>query len=332
MLTERQSQILKKIIDEYIKSAQPVGSKALCEDLNCSSATIRNEMATLENTGYLEKTHTSSGRIPSEKGYRFYVDNLMQPKSMTGEDMLKLQTIFRNNTLQINDAVKESMKIISELTNYTSIVLGSTAEENKLKQVKLVPLSEKKAVALVITDKGHVENRNIMIPDDVSLEEVEKTVELINDLLEGTPLNQVSSKLEFEIKPIIGKYVNQHHALYRAFQNAFNQFKKNNNVFFSGKTNLLLQPEFSEADKMRNLINLIESEDIPHHFTQIDNEITIKIGSENDWGDDYTVITTKYKTGQDEGTIAILGPKRMEYNKVVSLLEIIKDNIDDTEN
>ena len=126
MIPERQSKLLKLIVEEYIKTAKPIGSSALCEELDCSSATIRNEMNSLENMGYLEKTHTSSGRIPSEKGYRYYVDNIMHPKELTGEDVLTLQRIFENKSLQLSDAIVKSMEIISDLTNYTSMVLGKS--------------------------------------------------------------------------------------------------------------------------------------------------------------------------------------------------------------
>ena len=136
MLTERQSAILKIIVEEYIKVPKPVGSKSICDSLNVSSATVRNEMANLEDLGYLEKTHVSSGRVPSEKGYRYYVDNLMKPKEMSGEDVLKLQTIFQNNSLVLSDAIVKSLEIISEMTNYTAVILKDNALESKLKKVE----------------------------------------------------------------------------------------------------------------------------------------------------------------------------------------------------
>ena len=139
MLTERQNRLLKIIVEEYIKTANPVGSKALCDELNCSSATIRNEMANLENIGFLEKTHTSSGRIPSEDGYRYYVNNLMELKKTHDDAMLKLQTIFENKELVLSDVITKSLEIISEITNYTSMSLGSNSSMNKLKQVEGVP-------------------------------------------------------------------------------------------------------------------------------------------------------------------------------------------------
>ena len=124
-MNERQKELLKAIVENYIKTAVPVGSKSLCKKFKCSSATIRNEMATLENLGYIEKNHISSGRIPSEEGYKYYVDNLMQPKELTGEDVLQLQTVFSNKQLEVSDAIEKCVDIISDITNYTSVILGS---------------------------------------------------------------------------------------------------------------------------------------------------------------------------------------------------------------
>ena len=160
MLTERQNKILKLIITEYIKLARPVGSNLICKRLKCSSATVRNEMASLEELGLLEKTHTSSGRVPSEKGYRDY---LMQPKELNGEDMLKLQIIFNNQQLELNDYLSESLKLISDMTSYTSIVLGGTSHDNKLKEISVVPIDNENLIVIVVTDKGHVENKKITL-------------------------------------------------------------------------------------------------------------------------------------------------------------------------
>ena len=153
MLSSRQEELLKLIVEEYIKTVKPVSSKSLCDTLDCSSATIRNEMSALEDLGLLEKTHTSSGRIPSEKGYRYYVDNIMKPKELSGEDMLKLQTVFHNKSLVLSDAITKSMEIISELTNYTCVVLGDTSVENTVSKVEAVPISENSIIAIIVTNK-----------------------------------------------------------------------------------------------------------------------------------------------------------------------------------
>ena len=327
MLTSRQEKVLEVIIREYVKNVSPVGSKLICEELNCSSATIRNEMSILEELGYLEKTHISSGRVPSESGYRYYVDNLMKPKEMTGEEMLKLQTIFNNNQLEISDCLKRSLEIISELTDYTSVVLGSSSSENKLKKVEVLPLEQDKLIAIIITDKGHIEHKQISVRD-ASLEEISKTVELINKLIIGTPINEVKEKLEFEIKPIINQYVRQHEAIYNAFYDVFNDFAIKNDVSFVGKNKILNQPEFNSVDKIKKIFNKLDDESLLNYIEEDENDINIYIGNESNVDEDVTVIKTKYKTGNDEGTIAIIGPKRMEYAKVVTLLNYIKENVD----
>ena len=327
MISQRQSELLKLIVEDYIKTAKPIGSKSLCSIMNCSSATIRNEMSELEELGLLEKTHISSGRVPSEKGYRYYVDNIMKPKELSGEDMLKLQTVFHNKSLVISDAIMRSMEIIADLTNYASVVLGKTSSENKINKIEVVPLNEEQLIAIVVTDRGHVEHKNVYLEEAVSVDEVKQTVDLINKLLIGTPIDEVSSVLEFEIKPIIAKYVKQHEVLYNAFYNAFNDFKNDQNVKMSGTKNILMQPEFDNTDRIRNIISKFEDKELINHIQEEDNGVNIYIGSENDFDDNVTIIKAKYNSNGEEGTIAIIGPKRMEYDKVVSLLEYIKDNM-----
>ena len=201
MLSERQEKILKLIVERYIKDPVPVGSKVISKTLKCSSATVRNEMGELEKQGLLEKTHTSSGRIPSEAGYRYYVDNLMELKEMNAEDMLKLQIVFKNQQLALSDVITKSLQVISDMMNYTTVVLGSKSHENLLKQVEVIPIDDENLTVIIVTDKGHVEHKNIRLLD-VSLEEIKKTVGLINNLISGTPIDEIVNKLEFEIKPI----------------------------------------------------------------------------------------------------------------------------------
>ena len=328
MLTDRQNKILKLIVEKYIKDPVPVGSKVISKELNCSSATVRNDMGELENQGLLEKTHTSSGRVPSEAGYRYYVDNLMELKEMNAEDMLKLQIVFKNQQLAISDVITKSLQVISDMTNYTAVVLGSTSHENLLKQIEVVPIDDVSMIVIIVTDKGHVEHKNIHL-EDVSMEEVKKTVGLINNLISGTPIDEVSRKLEFEIKPIIGNYVKQHEQLYNAFYHVFSDFT-NQEVNVMGRTKMLEQPEFSSnIDKVKTVFNKLESPELVQNITEDDeNNIKIYIGKENNIDNDVTVIQTKYKKDGQEGTIAIIGPKRMEYDRVVGMLEYIKENIE----
>ncbi len=326
MLTKRQESILKMIVTEYIKLAKPVGSKLICDKLNCSSATVRNEMMQLEELGLLEKTHTSSGRVPSEKGYRYYVDNLMELKELSGEEVYKLQTVFNNSGLELSDVLNRSLEIISDITSYTSIVLDTKSHDNKLKEINVVPVNNEVLVAIVVTDQGIVENKTMKV-SGVSLEEVKKTVKLINDLIVGTPIDEVSAKLEFEIKPVIAKYVKQHEILYNAFYDVFTDISSKN-VSVVGKNNILKHQEFNDVEKINDIFSKLDDKNMLENIEEKDNNINIYIGHENKMDPDVTVIKTNYKTHKDEGTIAIVGPKRMDYDRVVNLLDYIKKQIE----
>ena len=328
MLSERQALLLKEICSEYIKTAHPIGSKALTKKFKCSSATLRNDMMVLESMGYLEKQHISSGRIPSEKGYRYYVDHLMEPKKISGSDMLKLQTIFSNRELDLNDAITKSLEIISDITNYTSVVLGSASKENNLEKVEVIPITDNRLIAIVVTDKGHVENKIINLEESVEAKEVSKTSELLNKMLKGTPISEVSAKLEFEIKPIIGNYVKNYEVLYNAFYEALSNFQNEKDVHWEGKSNILKQPEFSTVDDVKNIISKFENKELVSKIEETDEEVKVYIGTETSLDDNVTVIKTKYKALGKVGTLAIIGPKRMDYERVLNLLEYIKSEIE----
>ena len=328
-MEERQKELLKIIVESYIKTCKPVGSKSLCDALNLSSATIRNEMAVLENLGYLEKCHVSSGRIPSEAGYKYYVDNLMKPKELTGEDVLKLQTIFRNNDLQLSDAINRCVEIISDITNYTSVVLGKKSEDNYLQQISIVPLPNNRVVAVVCTNKGIVENKQFNIPSTISIEELVKTSEIINKMLVGTPINEVSERLEFDIKPIISKKIKQYETVYNIFHDAFDDFvEQNANIHFGGKTKIFEQPEYNNINEIKRLANKFEDDSLIKNIEENNDGINIYIGDENEFDSNVTVVKSTYNVNGQKGTIAIIGPKRMEYDKVVGLLSYITKNLE----
>lgn len=327
MINNRQKELLKKIVEAYIQTAKPVSSKALCITMHCSSATIRNEMSLLEELGLLEKTHISSGRIPSEKGYRFYVDTIMKPKELTGEDMLKLQTIFHNQSLVLTDVIRKSMEIVSELTNYTAIVLGSSSKNNKISKVEVVPIKENEVIAIVITDMGHVEHKNVLLEEKISVLEVKQTVDLINKLIIGTPIEDVQSKLEFEVKPKIGDNIKNQRVIYDALYNFFNEFAAESNFKIHKPSNMLMEPEFNDVNKIRSIISKFDDKEFINSIKEEENGINIYIGSENEFDNDVTVIKTKFSVDGEDGTLALIGPKRMDYDRVLTLLQFIKDNI-----
>lgn len=334
-MDERQNKLLKAIVESYIKTVKPIGSKSLCKKFKCSSATIRNEMAVLENLGFIEKNHISSGRIPSEAGYKYYVEYLMKPKELTGEDVLKLQTIFKNNELELSDSINKTVEIISELTNYTSIILGKSSSENTLSQVNIIPIADNKIVALVCTDKGIVENKQYNLKNETEIREIVKTSEIINKMLVGTPINEVSKRLEFEIKPIISRQIKQYEMVYNIFADAFNEFlHKQENVYFGGKTKIFNEPEYNDALEIKRLASKFEDQSFIKRIEEDDDasgEIKVYIGEENDFDPNVTIIKSKYKRNGEEGTIAIVGPKRMEYDRVVGLLEYLQKELNEEE-
>ena len=333
---ERQEELLRIIVETYIQTFKPVSSKSLVDKFNCSSATIRNDMAVLEDLNYLEKEHLSSGRIPSEEGYKYYVNNLMKPKEITGEDVLKLQTILNNNNLVVSDAVQKCMEIISDITHYTSVVIGPSVDKSTLQQISIIPLEpseeddgEKRVVAILVTNLGVVENKQVNVAKEIDVRELVKTCELINKSLVGTPLSKVSERLEMEIKPRIKDVIARYEEVCSFFSSAFHDFTMDNSdIVFGGKTNILDYKEYDEPSKIKDMISKLENVDLVKNIQTNNSDINVYIGEETEFDPDVTIIKTHYKVGNDEETLAIIGPKRMEYDKVVTLLNFLKSYIE----
>ncbi|MCK9199301.1 MAG: heat-inducible transcriptional repressor HrcA, partial [Bacilli bacterium] len=212
----RKQRILKLIVEEFVKTAEPVGSHSLIDKYNLpySSATIRSEMAELENLGYLEKTHTSSGRVPSPMGYRYYVDSLREKNCIDDDTKEKIQALFSQKDIQINEVIKHGCEIISQMTNLTSVMLGPDSNEECLSKVQLMPLTSTSAVALFVTDRGHVEHKIFSIPDSIAMNDLENCVEILNDRISGTKISQVVDKVN-SIKPILADAVKQHEVIFK---------------------------------------------------------------------------------------------------------------------
>lgn len=329
MLSDRQNKILKLITEEYIKTATPVGSKTICQDLNCSSATVRNEMAYLEDAGMLEKTHTSSGRLPSDKGYHYYVNHLMEADKISGSDMLKLQQIFSNQSLQLSDCIKLSLELVAGITEYAALKLGEASLDARVKEISSVPLTKDEIVMIIVTDKGFVEHKNVSI-QGLDAVEIKKTIKLISDLIAGTELNKVLSKLEFDVKPVIGAISKQQETLYNVIYNVFDEIRERQDRYVSGERNFLKMPEYkSNAEKIDNILSKLD--DLDYDIKEDNDDINIYIGKETELDDNLAVIRTSYNTDKEKGSIAIIGPKRMAYDKVLPLLDFIKQNIESGE-
>lgn len=334
MLTERQIKIFKAIVDVFTKTAEPVGSKALMDvlDFSCSSATIRNEMAALEEIGLLEKTHTSSGRIPSSKGYRFYVEHLME-KQLDDSVKNSLQKVFSERHYSIEEIVKKSCDILSQMTSLTSVVLGPESRSQLLQHIQLIPFTQRSAVAIFVTDHGHTENKTFHFNTDVSIEDIKTCTDLLNDKLSGTPICDVVDRMR-EIEPLLASHVARHEVLFEAFVNAFMRFATEN-VYCSGQSNMLYQPEFADIEKLKELMKMLEDSSLFRQIANHEGNMAIEIGGEHELVqvDNVAVISSKFRIGDNEqGELMVVGPTRMQYNRVVALMEYMSKVIEDMYN
>lgn len=332
MLTKRQLFILQVLIDDYIRSAEPVGSRTIAkrEDVKFSPATIRNELSDLEEMGFLEKPHSSSGRVPSEKGYRFYVDHLLVPVLFSKQEIDNIQSVFTKKIVELEDLAQTTAKILSDFTNYTSIVLGPEIFETTLKHIQIISLSKVTAVAIMVTNTGHVESRTISVPAGVTQSDIEKFVNILNERLSGSSLVDLKRKLSQEIMAVLKENIERYEEIVEMLQDTFS-YGNPEKVYYGGKTNILAQPEFHDIETVRSLFNAIEREEIIYQLLRSDSGgIQIKIGHENDVKavNNCSVITANYEIADHQtGTIAVIGPTRMEYRRVVSLMDIVSNRL-----
>lgn len=330
MLSQRQLDILKAIVESFIANAEPVGSKTLVEAFNLpySSALVRNEMSALEEQGYLEKTHTSSGRVPSTQGYRYYVEHLMEDRRDNHLE-LALRSVFEDREMKIDDVIKRSCDILSQMTNLTSMVLGPEGHGQTLEHINLFPLDKNQAVAVFITSDGHTENKLFNFDEDISVEEMSNCCTILNDRLAGVKLNEIPDRLSL-IKPILAKSIKQYEMIFQAFFNAFLKFA-NQNFYLSGTNNLFNQPEFTDVGKLKQLMSMFENSGIWKDIGTSQNALTLNKGDHSNlvWVDDMAVVTSTFKVDEQEsGQLMVVGPSRMEYDRIVSLMEFMSTAIE----
>jgi heat-inducible transcriptional repressor len=326
----RSDTILKYIVEYFIKNAQPVGSHTLIDEykLPYSSATIRNEMFALEKMGFIEKTHSSSGRVPSSKGYRYYCEHL-RDKNVDEQLKNSLQVVLEQKVHSIEEVIKESCEILSHMTNLVSVVNGSSETIERLANVQLIQIGENTLTAVFVTDKGYVENKTFIIPTSIKANEVVDCVKILNDRLKGTPVNELVDKVE-ALKPILNDYVVSHDIVYQALLETFIRFA-GDRLSLYGRDELFNQPEFkNDAEKLQEVYKLLNDKSL---FREVNNEakntkedeVLLNIGETNP---DVSMVTTKFKIGNgEESTITLLGPTRMDYDKVLSALEYLTEEL-----
>lgn len=333
MLTPRRIEIFKAIVDEYIKTGEPVSSKALQQrhKMSYSSATIRNDMQALEEMEYLEKTHTSSGRIPSTMGYRFYCENLLDEAQIDKKMEVAIKAAFDVSNMNIDEAVYQSCQILSEMTNMTTGAIGPDSSKQKLEHIKLFQIDSRNCVGVFITNTGHTETKNFRFDDDIPFSDMENCTDIINSRLKGVPVDQLARRMQ-DIKPELSSVVQKHDLLFTAFVKAFVKFATDN-VYFSGKDRILYQPEFEDINKLKKLMTMLE-DTTSTPWQQLDeNENAIALtthqGAQLTWVNDVAVVRSSFKVKDGEsGQLMVVGPSRMNYDKVVTMIEYAAKQIE----
>ena len=321
--------ILKLIVEHFIKTAQPVASQTLLDEyhLDYSSATIRAEMNGLEKDGFLEKTHTSSGRVPSKKGYRYYVEHLREQRL---DDKVKyaLAGILEKKAQSVEEVIRQSCEILSSMTDLATVVLGPKTEEEHLVSLQIIPIGKNTATAVFVTDQGYVENKTFKIDDAISMEQLSKTVALLNERLKGTAISDLVEKME-AMKPAVTDYLVGQDVIYQAILEAFVKFAKQRMSLY-GKEKILEQPEFAEdAAKLKEVISLLDE---PEKLSELlKSEEAIKsegVDVRQSKDKDLAIISAEVSVpGANNATLSLVGPSRMDYDKAMEMLRAVCEMI-----
>lgn len=334
-LDERKQKILQALIKDYISSAEPVGSRTIAKkyDLGVSPATIRNEMADLEDLGYIEQPHTSSGRIPSDRGYRYYVDCLMKKKKLTEEEQKTILSKYKIKVRDIGNVLQLTNKIMSNITNYTSIVLGPQFNQSNLRHVQLVSLDNNKALVVVVTDNGMVQTKMIDLPQTINDIDLQKISQIMNAKLQGLSLEDIKLTLIKEIYSELSKHKHIFNAAIDLIQETLN-LNHEEKVYLAGTLNILNQPEFRDIKRVKTLLSLLEQEKVLMEILSDkcapEEGINVKIGGENtvEGLQDCSTITATYQIdGRVIGSVGVIGPTRMDYEKAVTIVEFMTQHL-----
>ncbi len=334
LLDDRKKKVLQAIVEEYINTAEPVSSNALTTNhgLDCSSATIRNEMAELEKAGYLDKTHTSSGRVPSEKGYRYYVDELLKDDDISLEEIKYISDKLETKVNEIEDLTKIAANTISEVTHYTTVSIGPKANSQMIEEIKFVLLGSRMMMAVILTDSGLVKETIIKFDEDVTEKQVETINYMFNKKLKGQPIETIDRPLEEYLYDEMTYSVN-------VIKPIIEQIKKvleEEHIYLEGANKSFDLPEFNSLEVAKNFVNVLDTKELVTDMLEsgFADDIHVYIGEENQKKElkDFSVVTFKHKVnGKDLGTIGIIGPKRMDYSKVISVMKYINKKLKEIE-
>ena len=336
-LDERKKKVLQAIVEEYINTAEPVSSGSITKGhgLDYSSATIRNDMAQLENIGFLDKPHTSAGRVPSAEGYRYYVNELLKEDNLTLEEIKYIQNKLKIKVNEIEDLTKVATTTLSEITHYTTVAVGPKADKQIIEEIKFVSLGQRMLMVVIVTDTGLVKETIIKFDEDITESQVDTLNNLFNTRLRGKPLSKID-------KPMAEYIFSEVHYSIGSMNAIINQINKiieeeNNNIFLEGAKRSFDLPEFKSMKVAKNFINLLDAKD---EMLEIFNsgeaeDINVFIGNDDENSNlkDFSIITFKHTLGdKDLGTIGIIGPKRMDYAKVISVMKYISKKLNEDNN
>lgn len=334
-LDERKQNVLRAIIRDYILTAEPVGSRTIAKkyELGVSPATIRNEMSDLEEMGYIEQLHTSSGRIPSDRGYRYYVDCLMKKKKITEDQASSIIVGVKSKALDVASVLQQTNTILSNITNYTTLVTGPKFKKTILRHCQLVHLDYDKALLVVVTDNGQVQNRLIEVPQTIDHVDLQKISQVLNAKLQGLSLEDIKLSLIKEIYYELSMHKDIFDAAMDLVQETLN-LTHQDKVYLAGTLNILNQPEFRDVGRVKTLLSLLEQDKILKEIisekSHSDDGINVTIGSENtvEGLKECSTVTATYQIdGKVVGSVGVIGPTRMDYEKAVSIVEFMTQHL-----
>lgn len=336
-LDERKKKVLQAIVEEYINTAEPVSSGSITKGhgLDYSSATIRNDMAQLESIGFLDKPHTSAGRVPSAEGYRYYVNELLKEDNLTLEEIKYIQNKLKIKVNEIEDLTKVATTTLSEITHYTTVAVGPKADKQIIEEIKFVSLGQRMLMVVIVTDTGLVKETIIKFDEDITESQVDTLNNLFNTRLKGKPL----SKIDKPMADYIFSEVHYSIGIMKAIIEQINRIveEENKNIFLEGAKKSFDLPEFKSMKVAKNFVNLLDAKDeMLEIFNSGDAEdINVFIGDDDENSNlkDFSIITFKHTIGdKDLGTIGIIGPKRMDYAKVISVMKYISKKLNEDNN
>ena len=334
-LDERKKKILSSVVEDYIVSAEPVGSKTIMEKYNLeySSATIRNDMKLLEEAGYLEQPHVSAGRIPSTKGYRYYVDELLEDNKITVDEIDYISKKLETKVNELEEITQIASSTISEITHYTTVTIGPNTDVQKIENIKFVLLSPRMMMAVILTDNGLVKETIIKFDEDISEKQVETLSYMFNNKLKGEPITKIDRPLEKYLVDEMRYSVN----LIKPIIEQMKKVVEEEKVHLEGAKQLFELPEFNSLEVAKNFVNILDEKELMADMlnTGITKDINVYIGEENEKDElkDFSIVTFKHRIGnKDLGTIGIIGPKRMDYAKVISVMKYISKKLNDNNN